>query len=367
MRGEAAHLAALLAARMPALVAVLLPGGVREGHEWRCGSLLGERGRSLAVRLAGERVGVWCDFATGEAGDALDLVAQARCSGDRGEAVRWARAWLGEESPRKAATARATPAVSTAPADAPVATGTPAGAPGTALAGDRADDDRARRRRAAVALFLSAGEGIAGTPVAAYLAGRGIELAELGRAPRCLRFHPEVFCREAGAALPAMLAAITDAEGQHVATHRTWLAPNGTGGWRKAMLRDPKMTLGSYAGGAVRLWRGASRRPLHEAPPGETVAIAEGIETALSVAVACPELRVLAAVSLANMGRVLLPASVGVVILCADNDAAPGARAALERAAVRLVAEARAVRIARSPIGKDFNDVLRADQEVPAA
>ncbi len=355
MKGEAGRVAGLLAARMPALCAELLPGGVREGPEWRCGSLAGERGRSLAARLHGDRVGVWSDFSTGEAGDALDLVAQVRCGGDRGEAMRWARAWLGEAPPACVPQGAARPAPA-APAPAHAA------AIGTAI-GTAGDPEREARRRRAVALFLAAPEGIAGTPVADYLAGRAIDLAELRRAPRCLRFHPAVFCREAGGVLPAMLAAITDAEGQHVATHRTWLAPAGPGAWRKAALRDPKMTLGSYAGGAVRVWRGASGKPMRDALPGEPVAIAEGIETALSVAVACPELRVLAAVSLANMGRIMLPAGLGVVILCADNDGASGARAALERAAVRLVAEGRAVRVARSPIGKDFNDALRAERQ----
>jgi hypothetical protein len=122
------------------------------------------------------------------------------------------------------------------------------------------------------------------------------------------------------------------------------------------------MTLGSYAGGFIPLWRGASGKPLRDAPPGEAVAIAEGIETALSVALACPELRVLASVALPNMARLVLPATVARVVLCRDNDDHnPKAGELLMRAAARFAAEGREVRIARPPVGKDFNDTLRAE------
>jgi hypothetical protein len=63
-------------ARLPELLARLLPGGRAVGAEWHAGSLRGERGDSLRVRLRGERAGVWCDFATGErGGDPVGLAA----------------------------------------------------------------------------------------------------------------------------------------------------------------------------------------------------------------------------------------------------------------------------------------------------
>lgn len=339
---DAAELARMLGGHMATLAPELLPGGRREGAEWVAGDLTGGPGRSLSVRLTGGKAGVWADFASGEAGDALALVAAVHFRGDIGLAMRWARAWLGlsQDAPR------------TTPAE-------------RRAADERREAEAAReaegRRRAAVALFLEARERIAGTPAGDYLAGRGIDLAALGRQPRCLRFHPAAWCAEAGAKLPALLAAINDGDGQHVATHRTWLARDASGTWCKAPLRDPKKSLGSYAGGCIRLWRGSTGRNLRDAQPGEAVAIAEGIETALSVAVACPELRVLAAVSLANMGRLILPAPIATVTLCADDDGDNLAAAELvTRAAERFAREGRAVRIARPPQGDgDFNDTLR--------
>jgi hypothetical protein len=339
---DAAELARGLAARITALAAELLPQGHREGHEWRCGSVAGEPGSSLGVHLAGSKAGVWSDFTSGEAGDALDLVAAARFRGDRRAAMDWARRWLGMAS------------------EAAPASGAASG--GTARADVVAGADTAARQRFALRLFLSAAPSLAGTPAALYLAARGIDLAELGRQPRSLRFAAALSNRESGRAWPALLAAITDAAGAHVATHRTWLAQDARGVWCKAPLREPKMTLGPMAGGAVRLWRGASGRPLAQAPEGEAVAIAEGIETALSVVIACPELRVLAAVSLANMARVVLPGAVGTVILCADNDGENAAAArGLARAVTHFAEAGCIVRVARSPIGKDFNDALRAE------
>jgi phage/plasmid primase-like uncharacterized protein len=160
-----------------------------------------------------------------------------------------------------------------------------------------------------------------------------------------------------------MLAAITGPDGMQVATHRTWLTQRQDGIWRKASLDAPKKVLGSFAGGSIRLWRGAGGRPLAEAGPGEVVALAEGIETALSVALATPELRVLCAVSLGNLAYVKLPPTVSTVILCADNDEGNEAAArALMRAVERFNAEGRNVRVARPPAGlKDFNDVLTAE------
>ena len=340
----AADLSAMLASSAARLAPELLPTGRRDGPHWRCGGVDGTPGQSLAIHLHGDKAGVWHDFSTGEAGDALDLVAAVLFRGDTRAAISWARRWLGvtDGTAPPPPVRRAPAAVAAVP-----------------------DADEAQRRRKALALFLSAAPGIAGSPADAYLAGRGIILAELARQPAALRFHPECWCGEAGRPLPAMLAAITDGTGQHVGTHRTWLALDAASTWRKAPLRDPKKTLGPYAGGFIPLWRGASGKPLRQAPAGETVALAEGIETALSVALACPELRVLAAVALPNMARVILPASVAQVILCADNDADnPKADAMLARAADRFAAEGRDVRIARPPVGKDFNDTLRA--ELPA-
>ncbi len=332
----------MLAAQAPGLAERLLPGGKRIAHEWVHPSLTGTSRRSLCVHLSGQKAGVWSDFASGETGDALDLVAFVACGGNMRDAIAWAKAWLG---------------LSDTPA--PDEQRHPPPPPADPAAVSR---DEAATRQAAIGMFLSGTERLAGTPVASYLAGRGIDLAELARQPRSIRYHPAIWNRESGRCWPAMLAAVTNDAGDMVSVHRTWLAPDGDARWRKAPLQDPKMSLGRLAGGAIRLWRGASKKPLARAPDGEVVAIGEGIETALSVVMACPELRVLCAVSLANMANVKLPPAVRSVILLKDEDGKnPATRKAFARAIGAFQAQGRVVKVAHPPTGKDFNDTLQAE------
>lgn len=330
----------MLAARIASVVAELLPHGRREGHEWVHPSLTGTSRRSLSIHLAGAKAGVWSDFASGDAGDALDLVATVSFAGNRAAALTWARSWLGLDTTH----ARPEP---NRPAPPP----------------EREDDDAdaAERRNGAVRIFLAAVPSLAGTPAGDYLAGRGIDLAELGRQPRSLRYHPALHNRESGQKWPALLGAITGDDGQMTAVHRTWLARNSAGQWVKAPLQAAKMSLGRVTGGAIRLWRGASGKALAQAPEGEAVAIGEGIETALSVALACPERRVLAAVSIANMANIKLPPAVRTVILLKDNDGDNKAAAkAFSRAISHFQQDGRTVRVAIPPVGDDFNDTLQA-------
>lgn len=335
-----------LTARVQALVAELLPNGVREGHEWRVGSPAGEKGRSMAVHLTGAKAGVWKDFASGTGGDALDLVAACLFGGDKRQAFAWARGWLGfGDVPEHDAARRAQ---LRAQAEARK---------------EREVADEKKTRAGIKRLWLGCAEKLRGTPVDLYLQGRGIELSRLQRQPRSLRFHASLRQPEAGASFPALVAGCVSAAGEMVAVHRTWLARDGaSGAWVKAPVRDPKMTWGRLGGASIRLWRGASNRALKDAPKGEAVVITEGIEDGLTVALAAPELRVLVGVSLANMGQMKLPEQIGRVVIHAHNDEAPAAIAGLERAVANFRAQGFDVALARAPGGaKDFNDVVKAN------
>jgi twinkle protein len=91
---NANELSRALAASADRIVAHLLPGGRKKGPEWKAGSVAGESGDSLSVRLSGPKAGVWSDFATGESGDLLDL--WAACRGQSiAEAINDAKAFLG--------------------------------------------------------------------------------------------------------------------------------------------------------------------------------------------------------------------------------------------------------------------------------
>jgi Protein of unknown function (DUF3987) len=83
-----------LNARIEGLCRELLANGQRIGNEWQVGSVNGEPGKSLKIHIGASKPGAWSDFATGESGDALDLV-QSVHGCDKGTAVIWAKDWLG--------------------------------------------------------------------------------------------------------------------------------------------------------------------------------------------------------------------------------------------------------------------------------
>lgn len=91
---KANEAAKLLAANIESVVQELLPNGKREGHEWRCGSVDGDEGKSMGVHLSGAKAGIWSDFSTGAGGDALDLWMAVR-GGSVPEAIEQAGAFLG--------------------------------------------------------------------------------------------------------------------------------------------------------------------------------------------------------------------------------------------------------------------------------
>jgi DNA primase len=180
-----------------------------------------------------------------------------------------------------------------------------------------------------------------GTLAEVYLRAREITLP----LPPTVRFHASLKHSDTGLTLPAMVAAVQDGCGRITGIHRTFLRADGGG---KAEVGSPKKMVGACWGGAVRLAFASS-----------TLAVAEGIETSLSVMQATGR-PVWAALSLGNIGVVELPPVVREVVLCADADAKDpaAAEALLMKAAERHAARGRRVRVARPATGADFNDML---------
>lgn len=180
-----------------------------------------------------------------------------------------------------------------------------------------------------------------GTVVETYLRSRAIVLP----VPDRLRFYPDLQHKsELGESThPAMVACVTDVDDKPFAVHRTWLRRDGAG---KADVEPCRKTLGPMKdrGGAVRL-----------APAARELAVAEGIETSLSVMQATG-LPTWAALSTYGLKTLALPRLVESVAIFADGDD-EGETAALF-AARRWKLEGRQVRIVRPPRGFDFNDVL---------
>ena len=179
-----------------------------------------------------------------------------------------------------------------------------------------------------------------GTIVETYLRSRGIQ----GAISSTLKFHPSLF-HNSRTYHPAMVAAVTLWPSKTVAgVHRTYLTGDGTD---KAILSPNKMMLGLIKGGATRL-----------SSPGSKLILAEGIETALSCFCAT-NIPTWSCLSASGMIDIVVPPLeiTQEIIICADGDNA-GQKAAY-KLAERLHRTGYGVRMAPSPQGQDFNDVLR--------
>ena len=309
-------LARRLAENAEAVCRYYLSNGRRVGGYWFAGDVQNSPGHSLYVRLRGPTAGrgaagKWTDAATGERGDLLDLIAATqRLHG--GDVLDEARRFLGLVR-------------------------TPDKPPSPASAGSP---------EAAQRLFAMS-RPIAGTLAEAYLRRRGIQLQQQDMA--ALRFHPRCFYRPdkgnepAGRpAWPAMVAAVTDQDGEITGLQRTWLDPAGRG---KALVPTPRRAMGHLLGHAVRF--GAAH---------DTMAAGEGIETVLSLRSVLPTMPMAAALSAGHLAAFLPPPELRRLYIVRDNDRAG------HWAADRLVARVRDTRveaIALTPTKGDFNDDLR--------
>ena len=309
---RARGLAQALAERAEAVCRHYLSGGRKEGRYWTAGDVAGAKGRSLYVRLAPPgAVGYWRDAATGEHGDLLELLRLQRGDAGTGPAMAEARRFLELATARSAAAPRACERL-----------------------GDRAEAARRLWRLC---------RPVEGTPAEAYLRARGIVV---GREPT-LAFHPTLFYRDAAGAFstfPALIARATRADGAFAGLQRTYLDPAQPA---KAPVHDARKAMGRIFGAAV--WLGAGDAP--------TLAVAEGVESALSLLTAQPALRAAAALSAAGLGAFTPPAGVARVLIARDND--PVGRDAAERLLARCRARGLAAAVLVPERG-DFNDDLIA-------
>jgi phage/plasmid primase-like uncharacterized protein len=181
---------------------------------------------------------------------------------------------------------------------------------------------------------------IEGTHAQAYLHHRKIALCAVD----ALRFHPRLKHTPSGLYVPAMIAKITDADGHFSGIHRTYLDPIKP---EKVNVPPAKMMLGKSNHGCVRL------SPSYT----DTLAVAEGIETALSV-MQETNIPTWATLSTSGMKSLSLSRSITRLIICADHDT-PGIEAC-NALYTRAIQAGISVTLAIPPqAGDDFNDVLR--------
>lgn len=343
----------------------LLPNGRRAGTRWMF-SGIADTGNSESawVHLSGAKIGKWFDMgnaAPGEdKGDMLDLLRLKLGLADPAAAIAEAKARLGIEDDFRAGMRREI---------SPEERARRAEEARQRAASREAQDvaERQQKAKRAIALFLS-GEAIGRTPAAYYQQGRGIACPKGLDWPGALRFHPEVFCKPESCKVPTQLAAIYRADGAQIGTHRTFLQQCPQRGWTKIDGPNAKMVLGNMWGGFIPINKGASGKSMRHMPEGEPVYVTEGIEDALVVRMMKPEARIIAAISLGNVGAILLPDAARRLVLVADRDTNAKAMAQLERSIAQQQARGMDVSLVMPPPPhKDVNDWWLAIQRERAA
>jgi hypothetical protein len=321
MRRDASELAHRLAREAEAVCRHYLSNGKREGRYWLIGDVYNTPGRSMFVRLQNSPkgpAGKWTDAANGEHGDLLDIIQHSLGLRDFREVAEEARRFLKlPRSEPEVVLKAARPA-------------TPAGS-----------QESARR------LFAIA-RPIVGTIVETYLRRRGIANVYHGGS---VRFHPRCYYRPDDhlptETWPAMIACVTDLDGQITGVHRTWLDPDGFDRVRlgKAPIDTPRRAMGDLLGNAVRFGTGED----------DVLVAGEGIETMLSLRCALPTLSMAAALSANHLSAMLLSSSLRRLYIARDADAAGDVvQAILSNRAQAAGIEA----IPLSPRLGDFNEDL---------
>ncbi|MCZ4288432.1 DUF7146 domain-containing protein [Hoeflea alexandrii] len=319
MPRDASELAHRLGRQAEAVCRKYLSSGRREGRYWMVGDVRNTPGRSMFVRLIGPETGKgaagkWTDAATGEHGDLLDVIRGSCDLVDFKDVADEARRFLSLPHPEAEQSANRR-----------TMTSAPMGS-----------------REAARRLFAMS-QPITGTVAEAYLRKRGITALH---GAGSLRFHPRCYYRpdehSPTETWPAMIASVTDLDGQITGAHRTWLSPDGDG---KAPIDTPRRAMGDLLGHAVRF--GVAH---------DVIAAGEGIETILSLRCVLTHMPKVAALSAAHLAAILFPAALRRLYIVRDDDpAGDGARDSLIERANAAGIEA----IVLSPALADFNEDLR--------
>ena len=181
-----------------------------------------------------------------------------------------------------------------------------------------------------------------GTRAEAYLRARGIRASSWSSA---LRFLPHATSLDDKRKRPALIAAITNHEGELQGVQITLLTSCGRD---KAAIETPRRVIGKLSGGAVRLCDGF----------GEGVLIVgEGVETSLSASEAL-NAPAWSALTAGNLARFEPPHWVRRLIIAADRG--PAGEATAETLAARMAERGLVTEIAFAPDAyPDWNDWAR--------
>lgn len=370
MRNDRDEVKELLKTRIEDLCLKLLPDGRRENRLWvSYNPVTQDYDRSspeLKVALTGDR-GAWKDWRSGDKGDVLKLISYVYGHTTFTETMRWARDWLGLNALTREERARLEREAKKSRAESD----------------RRAEEARLWKIRHAEEKFLT-GLALGARSAAeahgrAYFAGRLCPIEDIQHLDQqTFRFHHAAeywtlaeyreqngrrMKVKAGPEFPAVMTAMRAPTGQLTACHCTFLDPLKPA---KAAIpgKPSKLIFGEAKGAVIRLTHGPEGEPPETARHAHPLILCEGIETGLSLALACPEARVWAGGSLSNMANApVWMDCVGAVVLARDNnDGNAQAEKQLMQVLAALEASGKPISVMASTVGDDFNDLMRGEE-----
>lgn len=249
-------------------------------REWRYGN-----NGSFVISVAGDKMGLWKDFERDEGGNLINLIQREMYTSFK-EALKIAIAFTGSE---------ATPLLKNSPINH---TQSPN------QRENRPTENDLKRMQIAKSIAEKSRH-ISQTLAQKYLENRGIGIQNVSPD---IQFIDKFYQKEQGQYFPAMMNKARNLAGEVECIELVFLDHKSG---RKADIFTPKKQFGCMKFGAcVNVQDGDNRH----------IFIAEGVETALSIANANPDKKVIASLSIGNIKSVLLPKDTKCITICADND-----------------------------------------------
>lgn len=286
---------------------------------------------SFSLIIQGEKTGSWCNFESGEAGrDLIGLYMNTH-----GVSFKEALAQLAKEGGIVS-----TNKIKTTP---------------ILTQNKQIFDDSNDKKIAYAQEVYRKTISITGTPAEKYLQNRGLDSL-----PNDFRYTPNAIHPDTKKPTHALIVPLKNKQNNITGVVRIFLNKDGTKLNKTVIGEDnqpfqvvTKANLGVMKNAAVKIQIN---------PISDTVWVAEGIETALSISKVKPDETILASLSVSQLKGVSIDSDVKKIIICADNDGNnPNSRKALIAAVGHHLDNGKRVFITMpsGPEKADFNDLLR--------
>lgn len=200
---------------------------------------------SLQIQLRGADIGKWHDWGTDDKGDALEFLSYILGISKK-EAIADAKRIIGLDDTASDHKPPVIPVV------------------------EQVDEYTLMKEfeKAKKDFWIEAQEDVLHSPVYSYLKGRGIDLRQLPRIPKSIRFHPAMYHAETQKKLPAMVWLFWNKDGITTGMHITYLQQDTDGSWKKFKGGKAKIMKGQIKFAFIPIARGASGMSLSEKTMG---------------------------------------------------------------------------------------------------